>query len=267
MNETHVTIVGNALHRPEWRKTANTGALVTTFKIASTARRFSSEAGRWIDGNSLRVRVSCWRALAENVKNSVTRGDPLIVTGRLCTRDWEDENGIKRTSFELEASSVGHDLSKGRAVFERVKSATSTSVTPDAEAEQRIGGEPTEPVLDAEAPTQFNDMSYEEALDGGLAMPSSLGDGDSAGDDPVGALRDGGFTTSPLGSGAVSPDELSPDGDEAVPDELTLSVAEPEPDGAPEPEGADSDDADSLAPAAEPRPGRRRGMRRSRVPA
>lgn len=90
MYDTFVTIVGNVLHDPVWRRTTNSGVLVTTFKIASTSRRLNRETGQWVDGNSLRVRVNCWRGLASNVKNSVTRGDPLIVTGRLFTRDWED---------------------------------------------------------------------------------------------------------------------------------------------------------------------------------
>lgn len=90
MYDTYVTIVGNVLNPPEWRRTTNTKAMVTTFKISSTARRLDREAGKWIDGNSLRVRVSCWRTLASNVYESVTVGDPLIVTGRLYTRDWDE---------------------------------------------------------------------------------------------------------------------------------------------------------------------------------
>ena len=139
MYDTHVTVIGNALHEPQWRKTANAGVMVATFKIASTARRFDRNAGQWLDGNSLRVRVNCWRALATNVKESVTRGDPLIVTGRLFTRDWIDDQGVKRIQYELEATAIGHDLSRGRAVFERRKHNTSTSMIEDAVAKCRAG--------------------------------------------------------------------------------------------------------------------------------
>lgn len=163
MYDTHVTVVGNVLHEPQWRRTANTGALVATFKIASTARRLNRETGQWVDGNSLRVRVTCWRALASNVKHSVTRGDPVIVTGRLFTRDWRDSEGVVRTQYELEAAAVGHDLSRGRAVFERVRPHTSTSAVEDAQAQERVGGEPTEPVPDDEAPSRFHDVPYEVA--------------------------------------------------------------------------------------------------------
>lgn len=193
MYDTYVTIVGNVLHEPEWRRTTTSGVLVTTFKIASTSRRLNRETGQWIDGNSLRVRVNCWRGLASNVKNSVTRGDPLIVTGRLFTRDWEDENGVKRTLYELDAAAVGHDLSRGRAVFERVKSSTSTSTVEDEQAEQRVGGEPTELVPEEEAPAQFDDTAFDAVFDRPTPVPPvgadpgpvpGEGDGDVAGDEP-----------------------------------------------------------------------------------
>ena len=252
MFETYVTVVGNALHNPEWRRTVNTGAMVTTFKIASTARRVDRNTGRWIDGNSLRVRVNCWRALASNVKNSVTSGDPLIVTGRLFTREWTDEKGVKRLQYELEATSVGHDLSRGRAVFERVKQSTLTSEIEDEQAAQRIGGELTEPVPEDEAPAQFDDTQFEDVFDRPAEPPDVASGGDDP--DPVGALHAGGFTTEPVAMvGDPEPErdldpDLSPVSDPDRPDSLDPAAAE--------------------EPAApEPGPGRRRGLRRAKVPA
>jgi single-strand DNA-binding protein len=78
MFDTNVTIVGNVLTAPEWRRTTQSGTLVANFKVASTARRLDRESGRWVDGNSLRVRVNCWRKLAEGVASSVMTGDPII---------------------------------------------------------------------------------------------------------------------------------------------------------------------------------------------
>jgi single-strand DNA-binding protein len=196
MFDTYVTIVGNVLHEPEMRKTTNTGAIVTTFRIASTARRLDRQSGKWIDGNSLRVRVTCWRALAANVTQSVRVGDPLVVHGRLFTRDWEDEQGARRTAYELEAVAVGHDLSRGRAVFERAKPKTSTSAVEDAEADQRVGGEPTELVPDDEAPAQFDDTPFEVLLDQPAA---AVGEGHLDGSGP-----------------AVGPDASPPAGDDAT---------------------------------------------------
>lgn len=146
MFDTLVTIVGNALTMPEWRRLERTGTLVTHFKVASSSRRFDKENRRWVDGDSLRVRVNCWRRLAEGVAASVKVGDPVIVTGRLYTRDWTTPEGQKRVMYELDATAVGHDLARGRGVFERNRPSLTTSVVEDAEAEARIAGEPSESV-------------------------------------------------------------------------------------------------------------------------
>lgn len=176
MFDTYVTVVGNVLHEPEQRQTSNTGAVVTTFKIASTARRMDRQSGKWIDGNSLRVRVNCWRALGSNVKQSVNVGDPLVAYGRLFTRDWEDEHGNRRLAYELEAMAIGHDLSRGRAVFERVKQRSTTSAIEDAESEQRVGGELTEPVPDSDG-DQFDDTPFEAVFDRPAAFDPEPGIG------------------------------------------------------------------------------------------
>jgi single-strand DNA-binding protein len=241
MYDTHITIVGNVLNPPEWRRTTNTNALVTTFKIASTARRLDRETGNWVDGNSLRVRVSCWRALASNVASSVMVGDPLIVTGRLYTRDWTDEEGNKRTQYELEATAIGHDLTRGKSRFERVKASTSTSAVEDAQARQRVGGEFTEPVPADQAPASFDDTPYAAADDEPVEAP--ITPVERPGPEPA----PGGFPTDPpLPTG---PDDLSPAADEAI-------VAG----------GLGPATLDGPEPVEEPGP-RRRGIRRTKVPA
>ena len=85
MNETTVTVIGNVVDEPQRRKT-EAGISVTNFRVASTARRYDRQDGRWIDGDSLYLKVSCWRQLADNVDRSVVKGDPIVVTGRLYTR-------------------------------------------------------------------------------------------------------------------------------------------------------------------------------------
>lgn len=118
MNETVVTIIGNVCDVPT-RRVLEGGATVTNFRLASTARRFDRTTGSWADGDSVFVSVACWRALGENTARSLTKGDPVVVHGRLCTRAYE-LNGQKRSSFELVAYSVGHDLSRGTTSFHRV---------------------------------------------------------------------------------------------------------------------------------------------------
>jgi single-strand DNA-binding protein len=155
--DTNIVVVGNVLTAPEWRRTTSTNALVANFRVASTARRMDKESGRWVDGNHFRVRVNCWRRLAEGVASSVTVGDPVVVAGRLYTRDWTDAEGNLRTTYELEAVSVGHDLSRGRGRFFRGKPAAGTSVVETAEAEGQIRGEAAAPVPEDEAPTVYGD--------------------------------------------------------------------------------------------------------------
>jgi single-strand DNA-binding protein len=61
--------------------------------------------------------VSCWRGLAEHVRDSVRKGEPVLVQGRLRTDVWEREDGHTSVSYVVEATCVGHDLSRGTAVF------------------------------------------------------------------------------------------------------------------------------------------------------
>ncbi|GLY24817.1 single-stranded DNA-binding protein [Micromonospora sp. NBRC 101691] len=165
MFDTYVTIVGNVLTAPEWRRTTQSGTLVANFKVASTARRLDRESGRWVDGNSLRVRVNCWRKLAEGVAASVMVGDPVVVAGRLYTRDWIDDAGNQRTLYELEAVTVGHDLARGRGRFLRNRPSMATSSVEDAEAERRVHGAPTEPVPGDEVPVSLDDRPLDDDLD------------------------------------------------------------------------------------------------------
>ncbi len=153
------------LTAPEWRRTTQSNTLVANFKVASTARRLDRDSGRWVDGNSLRVRVNCWRKLAEGVAASVMVGDPVVVAGRLYTRDWTDDAGIHRTLYELEAVAVGHDLSRGRGRFLRNRPSMATSTIEDAEAERRVHGEATEPVSDAHAPASLDDRPFDDEFE------------------------------------------------------------------------------------------------------
>lgn len=117
MNETHVTVVGNLVDDPRLR-TTDTGVDVAGFRVASTSRRWDRATGRWSDGGSLFLSVTCWRGLAGNAVASLRKGDPVVVTGRLSTRTYE-KDGQTRSTCELEALAIGPDLARGTAVFRR----------------------------------------------------------------------------------------------------------------------------------------------------
>jgi len=189
MFDTQVTLVGNVMTAPEWRRTSVTKTLVANFKVASSSRRYDRETGRWVDGPSLRVRVTCWRRLAEGVASSVMVGDPVILTGRMFTRDWVAEDGTKRTSYELEAFAVGHDLARGIGKFSRTRLNTATSAVENAESDARIAGEMSEPVDVPMAPPEdvnpFDDYSDAEL---GLELPHTALDAEAM-------LREAGLAT------------------------------------------------------------------------
>ncbi len=122
MNDTTMTIVGNLVDTPNLRRTKN-GHCVANFRVASTPRRFDREKGEWVDCATLFVAVSAWRGLGENVAQSLHKGMPVIVTGRYYQREYE-KNEALRTAYELDATAVGPDLSRGVAEFKRVSRPT-----------------------------------------------------------------------------------------------------------------------------------------------
>ncbi|MFD8481978.1 single-stranded DNA-binding protein [Kitasatospora sp. NPDC059673] len=117
MDGALVTMVGNAASNVTYRETAG-GVAVASFRLAATERRYDRERGDWADGETTWVTVVAWRRLAVNVVSSVTKGDPLVVSGRLRVREWGEESS-RRTEVEIDARAVGHDLTRGTAVFKR----------------------------------------------------------------------------------------------------------------------------------------------------
>ena len=107
-SENQVTIVGNLTDDPELRYTPN-GAAVCKFRIAVN-RRIQDGNGQWKDGEASYFSVNCWRGLAENVAESLTRGTRVVVTGRLQYRAWENQDGDKRSAVEIEADEIGPSL-------------------------------------------------------------------------------------------------------------------------------------------------------------
>ncbi|HZZ96903.1 MAG TPA: single-stranded DNA-binding protein [Jatrophihabitantaceae bacterium] len=132
MYDTTMTLIGNLVDSPKLRKTKN-GHFVASFRVASTPRRFDREQAGWVDGKTLFVTVTCWRALGENVAQSLRKGQPVVVFGRYLQREWEKDEALK-TAYELEALAVGHDLSRGVTNFEKVfRPSVTTEIDTDAE--------------------------------------------------------------------------------------------------------------------------------------
>lgn len=108
MYETTMTMVGRLVDWPQ-RWDFDGGGLKATFRLARTERRFDRDQRDWVDGASLFLTVSCRRVVAERVLATLKKGDPVIVRGRLQTREWE-KDGRRHSVTELEATAVGPDL-------------------------------------------------------------------------------------------------------------------------------------------------------------
>ncbi len=129
MNDTMLTIAGNVVDNPKLRRTKG-GHFVASFRVASTPRRFDRETNSWVDGATLFVTVTCWRAIGENVAQSLRKGQPIVVHGRYCQREYERDEKL-HTTYELEAVALGHDLARGVSQFDKVTRSAAIEVPVD----------------------------------------------------------------------------------------------------------------------------------------
>ncbi|MEU4894789.1 single-stranded DNA-binding protein [Streptomyces sp. NPDC044780] len=167
MNESWVTVVGNAATRPDFRETA-AGVAVARFRLAATVRRWDRGRNAWVDAYTSFYTVWTWRSLAANVAGSVSLGEPLVVHGtlRVREREWDRERGRppqgdgggmagtaapgadaapgapgadlgggahqsrRWVTAEIDAVAVGHDLTRGTSAFRRVSQAKPLLNTP-----------------------------------------------------------------------------------------------------------------------------------------
>jgi single-strand DNA-binding protein len=127
INEAQLFLAGYVAREPR-NRTTTTGVSYTSLRVGYTPRRVDRETGEWSDAGTSFVTVFCWRALADNVATCVRKGDPVLVKGKLQVRPYTDKDGAARVAVEIEASSLGHDLSRGVANFRRAyKSAGETA--------------------------------------------------------------------------------------------------------------------------------------------
>ena len=176
-NEPIITVVGNLVADPELRWTAN-GAAVANFTVASTPRTFDRQANQWVDGEALFLRCSVWKEAAENVAESLTKGMRVIVQGRLKARSYDDRDGNKRTSWEMDVDEVGPALRFATAKVTRAQRNGGGGDFGGGPAGGGFGG-----------PQQ-----------GGFGGPQQGGFGGPQGGGPQGGPQQGGFGGPPAGA-------------------------------------------------------------------
>ncbi|MFC5338099.1 single-stranded DNA-binding protein [Leucobacter denitrificans] len=111
----HISAVGQIATEPKLY-TPSGGVQFCTFRLASTERRFDAQRKEWVDGDTNWFTVNSFRSLAVNASASFSKGDRVVVTGRLRVRQWETDEK-KGNSVEIDVDGIGHDVRWGVSRF------------------------------------------------------------------------------------------------------------------------------------------------------
>jgi single-strand DNA-binding protein len=136
MNETGITLQGWLGQDVTVHQVGD--ATLAKFRVASTPRRFRRSSGDWVDGPTQWFTVNAWRTLGEHCARSLRRGDPVMIQGRLNASTWVNRDNVEVTTYEIEASAVGHDLNRGVSSFARAQ--RSEAPRADAPADRAPAG-------------------------------------------------------------------------------------------------------------------------------
>lgn len=101
-----MVMIGNLVAEPELRFTPQ-GAAVANFTICQTERVYDKDTKQWIDGAKVFMRCTIWREAAERAAEELTKGQRVIVVGKLGQREYETREGEKRNVIKLEAEDIG----------------------------------------------------------------------------------------------------------------------------------------------------------------
>jgi single-strand DNA-binding protein len=202
----YVTLTGYVATEPKLYFTKNNEVPMANIRVGSTPRRIDRTTGEWRDGDTSYFTVKCWRRLAMNAKASLHKGDPVIVQGKFRTRSWANEER-SGTEVEIEADSIGHDLSFGWSHFNRGAHARPGAM------QELAQGEAIRQMVAAEMP-EMPDLPDDDAelsgypgghAGGADSLPGDEGDGDPEAGMPTGGLND---PLAPLSQLAAEPAPL-----------------------------------------------------------
>lgn len=125
----HVTVVGNTVRECELRYSAS-GMAITKFAVAVNRKVKEEESTSFFN-------VVAFGTLGENAAESLSKGDRVVVTGRLEQRSWETPEGDKRSVVEIVADEIGPSLRWATAQVARAE----RTRDPVAATKAAFGGE------------------------------------------------------------------------------------------------------------------------------
>ncbi|MEG1616401.1 MAG: single-stranded DNA-binding protein [Bacteroidales bacterium] len=100
MSVNKVILIGNVGKDPEVRY-LDGGNVVASFPLATTERGYKTQSGVQVPERTEWHNIVVWRGLAEVVEKYVRKGTPLYIEGKIRTRAWDDQNGVKRYTTEI----------------------------------------------------------------------------------------------------------------------------------------------------------------------
>ena len=94
-------------------KFSNNGKSWLTLRCVAKERK--RQGDQWVDGYVTFIDVVAFDKQAENLVESVSKGDTIMVTGKLVQREWEDNEGNKRSTMQINADQLAVSLRWGPA--------------------------------------------------------------------------------------------------------------------------------------------------------
>jgi single-strand DNA-binding protein len=188
----YIVMTGYVTAEPKLARTTKTP--MAKIRVGSTPRWLNRTTGEWQDGETSYYNVTCWRRLAVNVSACLRKGDMIVVRGKFRTRTWVDEQQHTRVELNIEAESVGHDMSYGWSHFNRgvfVPPGTKQGIAAGEAARQDMAPDddlPEDPdfAYGPDGSGGYGSVPGDEGFDGGpgTALAADGSDGSDGSDGP-----------------------------------------------------------------------------------
>lgn len=155
-------LIGNLTSDPEVRQIPN-GRTVASFSVATNSS--------WTDSNGQKQdkaefhNIVCWGKLAEIIGQFLKKGRKIYVEGRLQTRNWEGEDGVKRYRTEIVADNIimldkaGDSPMGGTPLSTTPRQVSEPTPTQSAPIPQSTSDSPT-PAIAAEEEVTIDDLPF-----------------------------------------------------------------------------------------------------------
>lgn len=105
MSVNKVILVGNVGKDPEMKYFDNDVAKAS-FPLATSERGYTTSSGTQVPERTEWHNIVCWRGLAQITEKYVQKGTLIYIEGKIRSRSYEDQNGIKRYITEVVADNL-----------------------------------------------------------------------------------------------------------------------------------------------------------------